>query len=173
MLPTPLIAIALMLVTQAAAAQVYRCNNTYTDEPCKGAKTVDTSPSLSDPRGPQTTVIYLCKVSSSYKYWTPEQCSLEGATIERTERVPSNAPWETQLAIARAQRREANALSTPTRPTYRQAPRANMKAQQCAHLKARIQHLDNEGRRGGDSYTMEWLREERRNAKNAEHKLNC
>ena len=32
-----------------------RCGNGYSQEPCKGGRTVETSPILSDPRGPATS----------------------------------------------------------------------------------------------------------------------
>lgn len=168
-----LAAFALLVIYSAASAQVYRCNNTYTDEPCKGGKAIDTSPPVSDPQGPQTTIIYLCRASATYRYWTPERCSNSGATIERTERVPANIPWANQLAIARAQRDEAQTYAAPPQPTYIQAPTINTQRQDCAYLESRIQYLDDEGRRGGGVHKMEWVRKERYEARNEQHRIRC
>lgn len=174
-----LFAVMLLVLCTATHAQVYRCNNTYTDEPCKDGKTIDTSPPVSDPQGPKTTVIYLCRAPSTYRYWTPEPCSKTGATIERTERVPSNLPWANQLAIARAQRDEAKSYSTPQQSTYQQQPipaqqsPIDAQRQDCTYLETRIQYLDDEGRRGGGTHKMEWIRKERYNARNEQHRLRC
>lgn len=166
------LAIALAVFTHAAGAQVYRCGNIYSDSACKGGHAVDTSPALSDPRGATTTVIFLCRAAKGTRYWTPEPCSQNGWTIERTERVPANVPWEDQLASARAQHREARALSAP-KPTVSAGSNVNSKAQQCAQLESRVQYLDDEGRRGGGHNKMEWLREERRKARDAQYRQRC
>lgn len=161
-----------MWITNTASAQTYRCGNTYSDEPCKGGKAIDTSPAMSDPRGAKTTVIYLCSATQGARYWTHEQCSKRGWTIERTERVPANVPWDEQVAAARAQQREAREVSRPA-PTYYQAPNVNVKVHECARLEAHVKYLDDEGRRGGGHNKMEWLREERRNTRNAQFQLKC
>ena len=173
-----LITLALALLATASQAQVYRCSNTYTDEPCKGGRAVDTSPPVSDPRGPQTKVIYLCRASTTYRYWTPEPCSASNATIERTERVPANLPWEDQLAIARAQRDEAQIYSSPqpsmnSQPVYDATHTYNAQKEACAALETRIKYLDDEGRRGGSGYKMDWIRKERLDARNEQLRIRC
>lgn len=65
-----------------AGAQVYRCGNTYTAEPCKGGKEVDVSPAFSDRSGPKTKEIYLCRAPQGGLYWTVEHCGQRGWTIE-------------------------------------------------------------------------------------------
>lgn len=52
---------ALCIASMGVHAQVYRCGNTYTQEPCKGGREVDVTPPVSDLSGPKTTVIYLCR----------------------------------------------------------------------------------------------------------------
>lgn len=164
--------IALLLCAHTAHADVYRCGNTYSNTPCKDAKEVDVSPALSDPSGPTTTVIYLCRATRGARYWTPEPCNQNGWTIERTERVPANIPWEEQLAAARSQRSESIAAGR-TPGAYGPSTNRNEKSQRCTQLRNRIQYLDDIGRKGGSVHTMEWQREERRNARNEEHRLGC
>ena len=93
------------------AQEVYRCGNTYTQEPCKGGRTVDVSPTLSDLSGPKTTVIYLCRAPGGSMYWIPEKCAARGWTLERSATVSSGVGWDNQVAEARRQRNEAEELS--------------------------------------------------------------
>lgn len=103
---------AVFLCAFAAQAQeVYRCGNTYTQEPCKGGRTVDLSPTLSDLSGPKTTVIYLCRAPGGSLYWIPEKCAIRGWTLERSATVSSGVGWDNQVAEARRQRNEAEELS--------------------------------------------------------------
>ena len=57
---------ALCIASEGGQAQVYRCGNTYTQEPCKGGREVDVTPPVSDLSGPKTTVIYLCRAQGVY-----------------------------------------------------------------------------------------------------------
>lgn len=169
---TPFFMLALAL---PAFAEVYRCGNTYTEEPCKNGKIVDTSPPLSDPYarpGGESTVIYLCRNVAGGMFWTPSTCSSQGARLERSERVPREISWDEQVQTARRQRRQGLALAeVPTQAPYSK-PRDD-KGEQCKNLEARVQYLDAEGRRGGGHSTMEWLREERRKARDAQYRLRC
>lgn len=56
---------ALCIASMGVQAQVYRCGNTYTQEPCKGGREVDVTPPVSDLSGPKTTVIYLCRAQGA------------------------------------------------------------------------------------------------------------
>jgi len=161
-------------ITQTTIAQeAYRCGNSYSSEPCPGGRPIDTSPALADPRGATTTVIYLCRAHGGSRYWTREPCADRGWTIVRTERVPI-APWSEQLDAAKAQYNEAKELTRPPQETYtQQQPKRDTKTEQCAPIRARLEYLEEEGRRGGGPQKMEWLREEHRKAKDAYNRLNC
>ena len=108
---------AVFLCAFAAQAQeVYRCGNTYTQEPCKGGRTVDLSPTLSDLSGPKTTVIYLCRAPGGSLYWIPEKCATRGWTLERSATVSNGTGWDNQVAEARRQRTEAEELTLVRHP---------------------------------------------------------
>lgn len=78
-------------------AQVYRCGNTYTQEPCKGGREVDVTPPVSDLSGPKTTVIYLCRAQGGSFYWIPQRCATRGWTLERSATVSKHVSWENQV----------------------------------------------------------------------------
>lgn len=171
-----LLAISLVLLTSSAWAQVYRCGNTYSEEPCKGGRTVDTSPPLTDPRGPSTTVIYLCRAPQGGQYWTAEACHTRGWTMERSERVPINAPWADQVAAARGQKRAAEALNAaPTTQYMQQAPHQRQRTprQECSLLDERVKMLDNMGRAGSQHYDLDWVRRERKEVRDQQFRLRC
>lgn len=171
------LAVVALLPSLAHAQQaVYRCGSTYSDEPCKGGKVVDTSPLVSDPRGPLTKEIYLCKAPHGGRYWTPEHCAHRGWTIERIQRVPANVGWDEQVAAGRQQKDQAEALSTAPAQSF--APQAVQrsqpsKSQACSALDERVVMLDSMGRAGSRYYDLDWVRRERKDARDQQYRLKC
>ena len=96
---------ALCIASMGVHAQVYRCGNTYTQEPCKGGREVDVTPPVSDLSGPKTTVIYLCRAQGGSFYWIPQRCATRGWTLERSATVSKHVSWENQVELPRVFRR--------------------------------------------------------------------
>ncbi|WP_164091415.1 hypothetical protein [Comamonas thiooxydans] len=156
-----------------SAGQIYRCGNTYSNTPCEGGRQIAQQSSLSV--GASTTKeIYLCKDFHGNLTWESTACSANGRFIERIARVPANISWDEQVAIAREQRNRAHAnaseqvVPVATRPT---GGKAN--AAECQALDERVNWLDNLGRIGGGGYTMDWIREERRKARDRQFRIGC
>ncbi len=166
------------LLSSSAWAQpvVYRCGNSYSEAPCKGGKVVDTSPVMSDPRGPMTKEIYLCKAPQGARYWTPEHCAHRGWTIERIQRVPAHVGWDDQVAAGRQQKDQAEAQNTaPAQNFLPQAiqPSQPSKTQACSALDERVVMLDSMGRAGSRYYDLDWIRRERKDARDQQYRLRC
>lgn len=164
----------------AASAEVYRCGNSYSQEPCKGGRAVDTSPPVASHGGsgpPSMQTVYLCRSKSGGgMFWTSEHCHQANAWVERTESVPKNMSWEGQLAMAKAQRDAAAAMFKPPQQTYAQQntqqPVASNK-QTCAALDQRVKDLDSMGRAGSRYYDLNWVRSERKIARDEQFRLRC
>ncbi len=75
--------------------------------------------------------IYHCKAYSGGTFWAQQHCSKHQALIDRIATVPSNLPWDQQVAIAEAQRNNAAAV-VKAQTTESSAN----KQDQCARLKA-------------------------------------
>lgn len=171
--PEPVVVAPRVLVPEKprteAASQIYRCGNTYSTTPCEGGRQI-AQPS----GGPSSREIYLCKDFQGNLTWESAPCSANGRFMDRIARVPTNVSWEEQVAIARQQRDRAHAIaaeqvvSVATRPT---GGRAN--ASECQALNERVNWLDNLGRIGGGGYTMDWIREERRKARDRQFRIGC
>jgi hypothetical protein len=152
-----------------ATGQIYRCGNTYSNTPCEGGKQI-AQPS----GGPSSREIYLCKDFQSNLTWESLPCSTNGRFMDRIARVPTNVSWEEQVAIARQQRDRAQAIASEqvvpvaTRPT-----RVNTNTGECQALDERVNWLDSLGRIGGGGYTMDWIREERRKARDRQFRIGC
>jgi hypothetical protein len=165
------------------AQQVYRCGNSYSQEPCQNGKLVDTSPTLSDPRGPSTTEIFLCRAPQGPQYWLHEPCARRGWTMERSHRVAVNIPWDDQVAEARRQKAEAEGLSSrpvqSSRPYYGSDTSegrnigANNKAYACAAYEAQIAELDRQGRAGSRHYNLDRVRSERKRVRDLHYRDGC
>ena len=150
---------ALCIASMGVHAQVYRCGNTYTQEPCKGGREVDVTPPVSDLSGPKTTVIYLCRAQGGSFYWIPQRCATRGWTLERSATVPKHVSWENQVAEANKQRNEAEELMRRPVPVYNATAQAQMPQQpavkeQCVLLNERVAMLDSMGRAGSRYYDL-------------------
>lgn len=159
----------------AASAEVYRCGKTYTDEPCKGAKLIDTSPIISDPSGPRTKEIYLCRAPQGGLYWTAEHCAQRGWTIERIQRVPANVSWNDQVEAGRHQKAQSEAAAAaPIQSHALPAPQPSQANNgTCSALEERVRMLDSMGRAGSRYYDLDWVRRERKDARDQQHRLRC
>lgn len=164
-----------MALAGAAQAQVYRCGNSYSHAPCKGGQVVDASPVLSDPRGPVSKEIYLCSAAGGRQYWNAVHCAQRGWRIERIERVPADMPWEEQVAAARqAQQSAAQASAAPLQRAPRApSPPVPSAQDQCRALDERVAELDRMGRAGSRHYDLDWVRHERKQARDRQHRLRC
>ena len=175
--PEPTIVAPRVLVPErpssAPTGQIYRCGNTYSNTPCEGGRQIAQQSSLSV-RESTTKEIYLCKDFHVNLTWESAACSANGRFIERIARVPTNISWDEQVAMARQQRHRAHAnaaeqvVPVATRPA---GSKAN--ASECRELNERVNWLDNLGRIGGSGYTMDWIREERRKARDRQFRIGC
>lgn len=169
---------ALCIASMGVHAQVYRCGNTYTQEPCKGGREVDVTPPVSDLSGPKTTVIYLCRAQGGSFYWIPQRCATRGWTLERSATVSKHVSWENQVAEANKQRNEAEELMRRPVPVYNATAQAQMPQQpavkeQCVLLNERVAMLDSMGRAGSRYYDLDWVRSERKKARDEQFRLRC
>ena len=164
---------ALLLASSAIHAQVYRCGNTYSQAPCKGGRAVETAPILSDPRGPATQEIYLCSAPQGKQYWIAEHCAQRGWTIERIHRVPTHVPWADQVAAAQEQMQAAQALTAAPAVRHRPQTAQRTPRQECSLLDERVKTLDSMGRAGSQYYDLEWVRRERKEARDQQFRQRC
>ena len=162
----------------AVHAQVYRCGSTYSQEPCKGGREVDVSPTLSDPSGPQTTVIYLCRSREGSLFWLQERCASRGWTLERSATVSNRVSWANQVQEGQRQYAEGEALSAA--PVARQIDaspsqvnREQIRRQECAALDEQVNTYDAMGRVGSRVYSLDDLRSRRKAARDAQYRLRC
>lgn len=162
------------LGASSANAQVYRCGNEYRHAPCAGGAVVDVSPAVSDPEGAKTIVLNLCAVPGSDRtWWIKDRCAARGWSLLRTARVPADMSWEGQLEVARGQHRAARALSVPPPVVHRPGPVGPTKKQQCTSLEEWIAELDRMGRAGSRYYDLEWVRSQRKEARDKQFRMRC
>lgn len=158
---------------EESAGQVYRCGNTYSNAPCEGA--IQIEPQSSRPRDVSLSKeIYLCKDIYDRRTWESVPCSVNGRFMDRIARVPTNIPWDEQVAIARQQGDRAHAIAAEQIVPV--APRASgikANAGECRALDERVNWLDSLGRVGGGGYTLDWIREQRRFARDRQFRIGC
>ena len=174
-----LILFFLVVLAGICRAETYRCGNTYSDSPCKGGRVVDTTPPIVNHSSANrsTSTVYLCKGSSGGSFWTSQHCREHGATIDRMETVPANLSWETQLAMAKAQRDNAAALQQqPEQSSQMQGVAGGGqpdKRTDCGWLEARIKQLDSMARAGGTPQHLDWIAARRKEARDRQFRIRC
>ncbi|MFD2755171.1 hypothetical protein [Comamonas terrae] len=159
----------------SSEGQVYRCGNAYSSQPCEGGKPVIiSSPVASAGDASGMREIYLCKDFQGRLFWESTACSLNGRFMERIASVPANVSWEQQVVVA--QQQWAKARSVASEQIVSVAPRqavAKANASECQALEDRVNWLDSLGRAGGGVYTMDWIREQRRLARDRQFRIGC
>ena len=153
--------------------QIYRCGNTYSSTPCEGGRKLE--PQVSRPLDMSVMrEIYLCKDIYDRLTWESVPCSANGRYMDRIARVPANVPWDEQVAIARQQRDKAHAIAAEQLvPVASRSAGVKANAGECQALDERVNWLDSLGRIGGGGYTMDWIREERRKARDRQFRIGC
>ncbi|WP_156920030.1 tail fiber assembly protein [Comamonas composti] len=159
----------------ANTGQVYRCGNTYSNQPCEGDRSVNVSiaaPAFGGASGMRE--IYLCKDIYDRLYWESSPCSLNNRMMQRIASVPADIPWEQQVAVAEQQWAKARSIaSEQIVPVVPQQAAGKANAAECQALEERVNWLDSLGRVGGGGYTMDWIREQRRLARDRQFRIGC
>lgn len=157
-----------------SSGQIYRCGNTYSSAPCENSRSIE----VQNSRRPDMTAtkeIYLCKDIYDQMTWESVPCSANGRFMDRIARVPANIPWGEQVAIARQQRDRAHAIAAEQ--VVQVAPRSTSSASKpgaCGAYEERIRWLDAECRANScDMRKLDWVRDERRKARDAQFRLGC
>ncbi len=124
---------------------------------------------------PATREIYLCKGYSGGMFWSSAICSTQRATIDRIVAVPTSLSWDEQVQLAEGRWREAQSLYRP-QPSEGGIVSLSGRpsgAGECAALEARIQQLDAMARQPQSGFTQDWIRSERRAARDRQTALRC
>lgn len=175
--PEPTVVAPRVLVPETARSestgQIYRCGNAYSSAPCEGGRQIAQQNSAPVERS-VTKEIYLCKDIYDRLTWESVPCSANGRFMDRIASVPANASWDEQVAIARQQRDKAYAIAgEQVVPVTSRPAGGKANAGECRALDERVSWLDSLGRIGGGGYTMDWIREERRKARDRQFRVGC
>ena len=176
LLPLALFLASLAPFSTHAQEPVYRCGNSYSATPCKGGKRVEdrTSIAPSSSAGPGHRLVYLCKSHGGGLFWSSHSCQQQNAFLERSETVPEQLEWKQQVAQAQAQWERAQALTrAPRAPAALTASRTEAGNPLCAQLEQRVKMLDSMGRAGSQYYDLDWVRRERKAARDQQARLKC
>jgi hypothetical protein len=117
--------------------------------------------------------IYHCKAYNGGTFWAQAHCSQHQALIDSIVSVPAGIPFEQQVQIAQ-QRRQALASSIYSAPVPQSSPPpAVANKAQCDMLNARVDHLDAMARQPQSAATQDWIRSERKTARDQQFALRC
>jgi hypothetical protein len=114
--------------------------------------------------------IYLCRAYNGGMFWAQAHCTQHNALIERIVNVPDGIPWDQKVAIGEQQLRGA-ARNVEPAPQVNNSPPSNKAT--CAALDARVSQLDDMARQPQSAATQDWIRSERKNARDRQFGLHC
>lgn len=116
--------------------------------------------------------IYLCKAYSGGTFWAEAHCGKHSALIESIVSVPDNMPFKQQVALAEQQRRSAPASTTAVN-TVAEPSAAQQHQAEGRSLDARVNHLDSLARQPQTGAMQDWIRGERKKARDRQFALRC
>ncbi len=119
--------------------------------------------------GASADSIYLCKAHTGGMFWAHAHCSQHNAAIDRIVNVPDNLPWDQKVALGEQALRggqQAGAATSQSDPNA-------AKQAECTALSNRVTQLDSEARQPQSAATQDWLRSERRIARDRQFQLRC
>jgi hypothetical protein len=117
--------------------------------------------------------IYLCKAYSGGTFWSQAHCRVHNALIESIVSVPESLPFDQQVNLAQQQRQPAPAGTTTTVNTVVERSAAENRMSECKNLDARITQLDSMARQPQSGQTQDWIRGERKTARDRQFSLRC
>ena len=160
----------LLLFTSISYADVYRCGNSYSVEPCSGGHQVDVSPLVTDPSGPSTKEIFLCRSIDKKFFWSSGICP-NGWILERTARVSSSLPWNDQVQEAINQQQKTNeTIALPSNSNKKNTIQENQSNKEiCNQLDERIKWLDSMARVN----STQWITDERKSIRDRQFRIRC
>jgi hypothetical protein len=115
--------------------------------------------------------IYLCKAYSGGMFWAQAHCNQHNALIERIVEVPDSLPWDQKVALGEhalrgGARQQAGTAAPQSDPNV-------AKKAECTALDTRITQLDSMARQPQSAATQDWLRSERKTARDRQFQLRC
>lgn len=115
--------------------------------------------------------LYHCKDYGGGTFWANTHCNQHKALVDRMANVPGSLPFDQQVRIAESQRQSAavqptvNVVNTTViQPTRRE---------ECKALDAQIVHWDAMARQPQSASTQDWIRGQRKNARDRQFALRC
>lgn len=115
--------------------------------------------------------LFHCKAYSGGIFWANTHCNQHKALVDRMVSVPGSLPFDQQVRIAESQRQSAAvqqkvhvANTTVIKPPHRE---------ECKVLDAQIVHWDAMARQLQSGAAQDWIRDQRKNARDRQFSLHC
>ena len=149
----------------------------YTDAPCPAGTShsveAAATPQLAEPN--KTLTLYHCKGYDGRTFWANSHCNQHRALVDRMATVPANVSFERQVAMAEGQRRAVQQEIQRRVPTASPAPNdiSHSQRHECDQLDARVRYLDAMARQPQSAAMQDWIRGERKMARDRQFRLRC
>jgi hypothetical protein len=117
--------------------------------------------------------IYLCKAYNGGTFWAQAHCNQHQALIDSMVSVPAGLPFEQKVEIAQRQRQATAQLVDPSPQVRSVAPAVAGNQGECTALDARVAQLDAMAREPHTAQMQDWIRGERKKARDRQFELRC
>lgn len=165
------------------ARQWVRCTvngqTLYSDTQCPStAKVRDTAPAPQSPAPPSSgtatiTTLYHCKAYNGGTFWARTHCNQHQALVDRMVNVPGHLPFDQQVHLAEANRHAASHSAQVQHAVSAPAAAPERDKAECKALDKQIAHWDSMARQPQSAQTQDWIREQRKQARDRQFALRC
>lgn len=149
----------------------------YSDTECPGTTTARYVTPEPQPVAPAsrvtTTTLYHCKAYNGSTFWARSHCNQHQALVDRMVNVPSRLPFDQQVHLAEASRRAATNSTPVQHPVVGNAAAPQSNQDVCKELDKQIARWDAMARQPQTAPTQDWIREQRKQARDRQFVLRC
>lgn len=153
----------------------------YSDTGCPDVRQGSSAPSSLNfqvPRAPTqaalaVTTLYHCKAYAGGTFWANSHCNQHKALVDRMVGVPSTLPFDQQVALAENNRSAATALASNTVAGFSSPTVASTKKAECKALDEQVARWDAMARQPQSAQTQDWIRGQRKKARDRQFALRC
>lgn len=120
-----------------------------------------------------TTTLYHCKAYNGATFWASSHCNQHQALVDRLVSVPSTLPFKQQVALAETNRSAAAAQASNNATSYGSSGVDTSNRVECQALNEQVARWDAMARQPQTGQMQDWIREQRKKARDRQFALRC
>lgn len=118
--------------------------------------------------------VYHCKSANGRTFWAQAHCSEHSAAVDRITSVPPDLSFDQQVEIAERRRQALmDGIPSPAPAVTQVSTSESIERSECKRLDARVEELDALARQPQSASMQDWIRDQRKSARDRQFALHC